>query len=63
MIGIDKEYIDPIEGAHLLPYSDITERKTLDKISQILNERKAHAVVSDMVLFSWFYVCFQILAT
>jgi 23S rRNA U2552 (ribose-2'-O)-methylase RlmE/FtsJ len=50
VIGIDKEYINPIEGAHLLSFSDITDQKTFDKVSRILNESKVHAVVSDMVI-------------
>ena len=50
MIGIDREYINPIEGAHLLSFSDITDQITFDKLFRILNKSKAHAVVSDMVI-------------
>ena len=50
VIGVDREYIYPIDGATLFPFSDLTERKTFDKIKQCLSDRKVDAVVSDMVI-------------
>lgn len=49
VIGIDREYIIPIEGATLFSYSDITNDKTIESVDKLLNNRKVNAVISDMV--------------
>ncbi len=48
VIALDREFIIPIQGAHVLSYSDITDKKTEHKIEQILGTRKANSVISDM---------------
>ena len=49
VISIDRDYIQPIEGAIILANCDINEVKTYEKIRNVLNGRKANSVISDMV--------------
>ena len=48
VISVDRDYIEPIDGAIILTHSDITDPKTIEKIKLILNDRKADIVLSDM---------------
>lgn len=42
------EYIDPIDGAILFPYSSITDHSTFNKISKCLNEIKTKTLVAEV---------------
>ncbi|RNA43329.1 rRNA methyltransferase mitochondrial [Brachionus plicatilis] len=48
VISLDREFIYPIDGAHVLSYSDITLPETKLKIEKLLNGQKATSVISDM---------------
>ncbi|CAF1127869.1 unnamed protein product [Brachionus calyciflorus] len=48
VISVDREFINPIEGADVLSYADITEKQTQIKIENLLNGKKANSVISDM---------------
>ena len=47
VIGIDLSHIKPMEGVTFLQ-GDLTEDSTIDKIRQILGDKKANVVLSDM---------------
>jgi 23S rRNA U2552 (ribose-2'-O)-methylase RlmE/FtsJ len=49
VISVDRDYIQALDGAHVLSKSDITDKKTHEKIKTILNGCKADGVISDMV--------------
>ena len=50
VIAIDKDYIDPLDGAHLFSFANINDPQTITKVRALLgNEVKANAVLSDMV--------------
>ena len=49
VISVDREFIEPIDGADILSFSNINDNKTIDKISKLLNESKVNSVLSDMV--------------
>ena len=49
VISVDRDDIQKIEGAYMLPFSDITDKKTIEKMEIILNGRSVNSVISDMV--------------
>ncbi len=49
VISVDRDYIEPIDGAHVLSKMDITQPKTIITIEKALNGLKANSVLSDMV--------------
>lgn len=49
VIGLDIENIEPLEGARLLPFSDITDPKTRIKVEKCLNGKQIDCILSDMV--------------
>ncbi len=49
---MDRDDLALVEGAHILPFSDITQPRTIEKLLQILNGRKVNSVISDMVRYS-----------
>lgn len=48
VISLDRDFIFPINGAHVMSFSDITLPQTISKIEHILNGQKATSVISDM---------------
>lgn len=48
VISLDRDFIYPINGAHVLSYTDVTLPQTILKIEHILNGQKATSVISDM---------------
>ncbi len=50
VVSVDRDYIMPIEGAHVISNMDITDPKTILKIEKALNGLKASSVLSDMVI-------------
>ena len=48
VIGIDLQHMSPLDGATLLGGCDFTSQDTQQKIRDILNDRKADVVLSDM---------------
>ncbi|KAJ7305945.1 hypothetical protein JRQ81_010311 [Phrynocephalus forsythii] len=48
VLGIDLHHISPLEGAALLPFSDVTDPKTQKKIQEMLPEGKSDVILSDM---------------
>ncbi|CAL1542235.1 unnamed protein product [Lymnaea stagnalis] len=48
VIGIDLQHMSPVEGAYLLPGSDFTKVATQAKVKEILCDRKANVILSDM---------------
>lgn len=57
VIGLDIENIEPLEGARLLPFSDITDPKTRIKVEKCLDGKQIDCILSDMVgkIHSFFY--------
>ncbi len=49
VIGVDRSFIEPIEGATVLSHSDITDPITFEAIRKALDGKLANAVISDMV--------------
>lgn len=49
VIGLDIENIEPLEGARLLPFSDITDPKTRVKVEKCLGGKQIDCILSDMV--------------
>jgi 23S rRNA (uridine2552-2'-O)-methyltransferase len=47
VIGIDLSYINPISGVTFLQ-GDLTEDSTIDKVKQIIGDKKVNTVLSDM---------------
>uniref|UniRef100_A0A0B7AWZ3 rRNA methyltransferase 2, mitochondrial n=1 Tax=Arion vulgaris TaxID=1028688 RepID=A0A0B7AWZ3_9EUPU len=48
VIGIDLQYMSPIEGVYLLPAKDFTTETTQSKIKEILQNQLADVILSDM---------------
>lgn len=48
VIGVDRDDLLAVDGAHTLPFSDITKTSTLNKITQVLSGQRINSVISDM---------------
>jgi 23S rRNA (uridine2552-2'-O)-methyltransferase len=48
VIGVDRDYIEPIDGAHLLSYSNIESEKVIKNILDLVKNKPVSTVISDM---------------
>ncbi|KAH9487927.1 2' O-ribose methyltransferase [Bulinus truncatus] len=48
VISVDLQFMAPIEGALVLPLSDFTTKTTQSKIKELLDNKKADVLLSDM---------------
>uniref|UniRef100_A0A3P8TEP2 rRNA methyltransferase 2, mitochondrial n=1 Tax=Amphiprion percula TaxID=161767 RepID=A0A3P8TEP2_AMPPE len=48
VVGIDLLYIPPLDGAHFLSSQDVTDPSTHAKLLELLPNRQAHVMLSDM---------------
>jgi 23S rRNA U2552 (ribose-2'-O)-methylase RlmE/FtsJ len=48
VLGIDLQFIQPLDGVEFLQKADITDPQVQEAISQRLGERKIDCVLSDM---------------
>ncbi|XP_008278591.1 rRNA methyltransferase 2, mitochondrial [Stegastes partitus] len=48
VVGVDLLNIPPLDGAHFLPSHDVTDPATHAKLLELLPDRRAHVILSDM---------------